>query len=87
MSTGVAPESGSANEQAPVDAKNILRVAAFIVSAHGDNAVKHALRLEAASVVPDIARRVRIEVERLVQAPTSIGEMHLASSGVSESRS
>ncbi len=69
------------------DAEKVSRVAAFIVATHGDNAVQHALRLEAQSAVPDIARSVRQEVERLVQASASSGEMHSTSVGFSKSES
>lgn len=87
MSIGVVRKNGSADERARIDAEKISRVAAFIVSAYGDNAIEHARRLEAESVVPDLAKCVRIEVERLVQASASAGGMHLASAGISESTS
>jgi hypothetical protein len=55
------------------DACKIARVAAFIVSAHGQEAVAHARRLEDASVVPGMAKLVRLEVERLVAATALAG--------------
>jgi len=64
---------------AQYDAEKIARVAAFIASVHGGNAVEYALRLEAESAVPDMARRVRMEVERLTKASRSSGKMHSAS--------
>lgn len=69
---------GSAAETAKQDEqKKISRVAAFIFSAHGDDAVGFARRLEAESAVPDTARRIAIEVERLAQAdaPTSNAQL------------
>jgi hypothetical protein len=55
------------------DEKKILRVAAFIFSVYGDDAVEYARRLEAESAVLDTATRIRMEVERLVKtdAPAS----------------
>ena len=87
MSNAFARNSAIEEEAAPYDAGKIARVAAFIVSAHGGDAVQHARRLEAASAVPDMARRVRMEVERLVQAFASAGGMHSASAGFPEGRS
>ena len=62
---GSAAETTKQDEQ-----KKISRVAAFIFSVHGDDAVGFARRLEAESAVPDTARRITIEVERLAQAGT-----------------
>lgn len=87
MSNAFAQNSALEEEPAQYDAEKILRVAAFIVSAHGSNAVEHALRLEAESAVPDMAGRVRMEVERLAQASKSSGEMHSASDVHSTNRS
>ena len=72
-------------EDVPNDAEKISRVAAFIVSTHGANAISHAQRLETGAAALDIARSVRMEVERLVQASASTGEMHSALAGLLES--
>jgi hypothetical protein len=79
MSEAFAKEDDGSEERTEFDAEKILRVAAFIVSTYGENAISHALRLESQSAVVDMARRVRMEVERLVEASMSSSEMHSAS--------
>lgn len=68
------------------EAKKISRVAAFIFSVHGDKAVDYARRLEAESEVPDMAERVRIEVERLAQRDAPAVDTQAASTSLSEDR-
>ena len=68
------------------EAKKISRVAAFIFSVHGDKAVDYARRLEAESEVPDMAERVRIEVERLALRDTPAVDPQAASTSLSEDR-
>jgi hypothetical protein len=70
---GSAAETKKQDEQ-----KKISRVAAFIFSVHGDNAVGFARRLEAESAVPDTARRITIEVERLARADTPASKVQFA---------
>ena len=81
MSTAVARDGVIVEE--PVPCAKIFRAAAFLVSAHGEDAARHARRLETESAVPDIARRVRMEVERLLQASVCAGEMQSASAALS----
>jgi hypothetical protein len=72
---------------APEDAAKATRVAAFIFSVQGDKAVEYARQLEAESAVPDMARRVRMEVERLVQlvqAEAPALDIHAGPAGLSE---
>jgi hypothetical protein len=68
------------------EAKKISRVAAFIFSVHGDKAVDYARRLEAESEVPDMAERVRIEVERLAKRDVPAVDTQAASTSLSEDR-
>lgn len=71
--TGSSSATQNADED---DEKKISRVAAFIFSAYGDRAVEYAQRIEDESAVPDMARRMRMEVERLVQANAPAVETH-----------
>jgi hypothetical protein len=68
------------------EAKKISRVAAFIFSVHGDKAVDYARRLEAESEVPDMAERVRLEVERLQWNNAIASDTGVASTGISQDR-
>ena len=68
----------------PDDLAKASRVAAFIFSVHGDKAVEHARRLEAESAVPEMARRVRMDVERLVQADAPALDIHAGPAGLPE---
>lgn len=62
----LATETGTSDALAQREEEMIFRAAAFIVSAHGDDAVAYARRLESASAVPEIAKRVRMQVELMV---------------------
>lgn len=74
MSKDLAREQAGMENVSELDREKISRVAAFLVTAHGEGAAQHALRIEAQSAVPAIARRVRLEVERLTQASDAAGE-------------
>lgn len=62
------PGTGTVSQE--FDTEKIAQAAAQIVAMQGDKAIDHARQLEAQSVVPELARRVREEVERLVAAST-----------------
>lgn len=87
MSNDFAQGGGSIEEPAHLDAEKILRAAAFLVSAYGERALDHARRLEAESAVPAVARRVRMEVERLMRTSSSTGDTNVARAGLSEGES
>ena len=68
----------------PDDVAKASRVAAFIISVHGNKAVEYARRIEAESAVPEMARRVRMDVERLVQADAPALDIHAGPAGLPE---
>jgi len=84
MSKDFAQGNGGMEDLSELDGEKILRAAAFLVSAYGEGASHHARRIEAESAVPAVARRVRLEVERLMQASASAGDVNVASSALSE---
>ena len=87
MSKEFAQGSGSIGELSELEPEKVLRAAASLVSAYGEDAVRHARRLEAESAVPAVARRVRLEVERLMQASASAGDMNVSSADLTDSES
>lgn len=87
MSKEFAQEGGSIEDLSELDAEKILRAAAFLVSAYGEGAIQRARRLEAESAVPAVARQVRMEVERLMQASASASDDDIASARISKDRS
>lgn len=77
--------TGSDAEAAEQDeARKVSRVAAFIYSVHGERAVEYARRLESESEVPDIAERIRLEVERLAHQDVPAMDPQAAPTGLSE---
>ena len=84
MSKDFAQGNGGIEDLSELDGEKVLRAAAFLVSAYGEGAPRHARRIEAESAVPAVARRVRLEVERLMQASASAGDVTVASSALSE---
>lgn len=87
MSKNFAQGDGDLEGLSELDSEKILRTAAFLVSAYGEGAIQHARRLEAESAVPAVARRVRLEVQRLMQASSSAGDPNASSATLSESES